>query len=70
MKSASIAAVKAKYRGMSLNAFFRGSFRSRTAYLMVPKMTADMAPDIKGAIPHEAATWDTLPDCHAHLMGD
>ena len=53
---------------MSLKAFFRGSFLSNTEYLIVPKITAAIAPAIKGAIPHEAATWETLPLSHDHLI--
>jgi len=33
-------------------------------------MIADMAPAIRGAIAHEAATWETLPLSQAHLTGD
>lgn len=48
-------------------ACLKGSLRSRTEYLTVPKMMAEKAPAIRGAIAQEAATCDTEPDSHAHL---
>lgn len=50
MKRAKIAAVKARYNGMSLNPHLKLSVRSSTEYLMVPNKIAENPADINGAI--------------------
>jgi hypothetical protein len=50
-------------------AHLKGSLRSRTEYLRMPKMMAEKPAAMAGAIPHEAAIWETLPLVHSQWIG-
>lgn len=46
-------------------AHLKGSLRSRTLYFRMPKMRAEKPAAIAGAIPQDAAIWETLPLVHS-----
>ena len=47
-------------------AHLKGSLRFKMPNLMVPKRMAENPAAIRGAIAHDAATWDTLPFFQPH----
>jgi hypothetical protein len=53
--------------GTARSAFSNEFSRSRIKNLRVPKRIAEKQAERRGAIPQEAATWETLPLVHLQV---